>query len=92
MLLTFYVSFSIATIWTEKLLTQYCQFHHKRVCAQILSGRLVMNVQTMSFRILCVCLSGVQYEQNNFWVDFLPLSVLVQKLNHMEIQSHNLAV
>jgi len=34
----------------------------------------------------------VQFEENSFWVDFLPVSVLVQKLNHMEIQSHNLAV
>jgi hypothetical protein len=76
----------------KKLLTQYWQFLHKGVFAQILSGRLVMNVETISFSIPCVCQSVVQYEENNFWVDLLSLSFLVFKLSHVEIQSHNLAV
>ena len=79
----------------EKHLTQSWQFLQKGVCAQILPGRLVMNVQTMFFCIPCVCLSVclsvIQYEENNFWVCFLELNVLVQRLNHMEMQSHNLA-
>ena len=62
------------------------------MCAQILSGRLVMNVQTTSFCIPCVCLSVVQYEENNFWVGFLRLNVVVQKLNITAMQSQNLAV
>ena len=34
----------------------------------------------------------VQYEENNSWVGLLSLSVLVQKLNHIQMQSQNLAV
>ena len=77
--------------WQKKHLTQYWQFLHKGVCAQILPGQLVMKVQTMFIFIPCVCLSVIQYEENNFWVSFLQLNVLVQKLNHMEMKSHNLA-
>ena len=93
MLLTFYVSFIISTIRAEKHLTQYWQFLHKGVCAQILPGQMVMNIQTVLLHTMClsVCLSVIQYEENNFWVSFLQLNVLVQKLNHMEMQSHNLA-
>jgi len=39
-----------------------------------------------------MCLSVIQYEENNFWVGLQSLSVLVVKLSHVEIQSHNLAV
>ena len=80
------------TFGHKKHVTQYWQFLHKGECAQILSGRLVMNFQTMSFWIPCVCLSVIQYEENNFWVGFLRLSVVVQKLNHIQMQSQNLAV
>ena len=72
--------------------TQYWQFLHKGVCFQILTGQFVMNFQTMSFCIPCVCLSIIQYEENIFWVGFLWLIVVVQKLNHIQMQSQNLAV
>ena len=38
-----------------------------------------------------VCLSVVQYGENNFWVGLLSLYVLVLKLSHVEMQSYNLA-
>jgi hypothetical protein len=47
--------------------------------------------KTANFYILRVCLSVVWYEENNFSVGLLQLSVLIQKLSHLQMQSHNLA-
>ena len=90
MLLTFYVSFIISTVQTEKYFNTVLTISSQEgLCWD--SVRSVGNERWNYVLLHTMCLSVIQYEENNFWVSFLQLNVLVQKLNHMEMQSHNLA-